>query len=59
MRFSLLCACGKRLGLHRFGDNACPNPRWRGGNGQPQWLQSYFSLPAGAYSEGDLRGASS
>lgn len=40
--FRPLCACGARLGLHRFPDDACPNPRWRCGNGQPQWLQGEF-----------------
>jgi len=36
------CVCGKRSGQHRWGDNACPNPRWRTGNGQPQWLERSF-----------------
>lgn len=29
--------CGQRLGLHRYGDDACPNIHWRPGNGHPQW----------------------
>lgn len=36
------CECGGRLGQHRFGDEACPNPKWRCGNGQPQWLQRFY-----------------
>lgn len=30
--------CGQRRGLHRHGDNACPNDLWKAGNGQDQWL---------------------
>lgn len=30
---SELCYCGKRRGLHRYGDECCPNPRWSCGNG--------------------------
>ena len=38
------CAvCGQRLGKHRFGDDACPNPRWQPGNGQSQWLTSSYT----------------
>lgn len=33
------CTCGHFPGRHRWGDNACPNPLWRCGNGKPQWLQ--------------------
>jgi hypothetical protein len=33
-----LCTCGRRRGLHRFGDERCPNPHWRPGNGQPQFV---------------------
>jgi hypothetical protein len=32
-----LCHCGQRRGLHRYGDECCPNPRWKCGNGEPQW----------------------
>jgi hypothetical protein len=36
-------ACGRRFGLHRAPDNACPNPKWKPGNGEPQWrLQQKF-----------------
>ena len=42
MPFGVQCVCGKRLGQHRYGDCACPNPRWRTGNGQPQWLERSF-----------------
>lgn len=34
----LLCQCGLRYGMHRVGDYACPNPKWRPGNGEPQWM---------------------
>jgi hypothetical protein len=37
-----LCRCGKRRGLHRYGDEACPNRLWTCGNGQPQWLSIVF-----------------
>lgn len=37
-----ICICGRRLGQHRYGDDACPNPAWRCANGQPQWLLSTF-----------------
>ena len=40
--YGVLCVCGKWPGQHRWGDNACPNPRWRTGNGQPQWLERTF-----------------
>lgn len=36
------CTCGHYPGRHRWGDNACPNPRWRAGNGQQQWLQNTY-----------------
>jgi hypothetical protein len=33
------CACcRRRRGLHRWGDEACPDPRWRPGNGMSQFL---------------------
>lgn len=32
------CVCGRRRGQHRYGDEKCPNPKWKVGNGQPQWL---------------------
>jgi hypothetical protein len=32
-----LCGCGKRRGLHRYGDEACPNPAWKPCNGQPEF----------------------
>jgi hypothetical protein len=38
-----LCRCGKRRGLHRYGDEACPNRLWTCGNGQPQWLSIVFT----------------
>lgn len=34
----LICKCGVRLGLHRFGDDRCPNPKWQCGSGRPQWM---------------------
>jgi hypothetical protein len=37
-----LCRCGKRRGLHRYGDEACPNRLWTCGNGHPQWLTIYY-----------------
>lgn len=33
-----LCTCGVRYGMHRHGDLACFNQKWRPGNGEPQWL---------------------
>lgn len=40
------CAgCGQRLGKHRYGDDACPNPNWRAGNGQAQWLTTSYREP--------------
>jgi hypothetical protein len=40
---SVLCACGRRRGMHRHGDEACPNPEWlrEPGNGKPQWLAGW------------------
>lgn len=35
--------CGQRLGKHRYGDDACPNPQWVAGNGKEQWLRSSYS----------------
>jgi hypothetical protein len=40
--FLEVCRCGKRRGLHRYGDEACPNRLWTCGNGQPQWLSIVF-----------------
>lgn len=37
-----LCVCGVRRGLHRWGDEACPNLLWRAGSGKQQWLSSFF-----------------
>jgi hypothetical protein len=40
---ALLCACcGKRLGLHKFGDDRCPHPDWRPCAGQAEWQASTF-----------------
>jgi hypothetical protein len=36
------CQCGKRRGLHRYGNEACPNPAWRVGNGEPHWLMTRY-----------------
>lgn len=42
LRFGSMCfACGYRLGLHRWGDNACPNRHWQTGNGHPQWREGW------------------
>lgn len=30
--------CDRRLGMHRFSDNRCPNTGWEPGNGQQQWM---------------------
>lgn len=35
-----LCTCGIRRGRHRWGDEACPNPWWRIGNGHQPWLST-------------------
>ncbi len=32
------CVCGLRYGMHRVGDYACPNQKWRPGNGKLQWM---------------------
>lgn len=40
--YAALCACGQRYGMHRMADFACPNQRWRPGNGAPQWLAETF-----------------
>lgn len=45
MPYGVQCVCGKRPGQHRRGDNACPNPHWRTGNGLPQWLERTFYRP--------------
>lgn len=40
------CArCGCRRGLHRYGDEVCPNTYWRPGNGRPQWLDAWKFQP--------------
>jgi hypothetical protein len=41
------CYCGKRRGLHRYGDECCPNPRWKCGNGEDQWWthRRFVALP--------------
>lgn len=39
---SVLCVCGARRGLHRHGDDACPNRYWRAGNGESQWRDQRF-----------------
>ena len=36
-------ACGRRNGMHRVNTFQCPNPAWRTGNGQPQWLTGTFT----------------
>lgn len=36
------CECGLRYGQHRVGNFACPNPAWKPGNGQAQWLADVF-----------------
>lgn len=45
--YCALCYCGKRRGLHRYGDECCPNPRWVAGNGEDQWWthRSFVALP--------------
>lgn len=42
---SVLCYCGKRRGLHRYGDECCPNPAWVCGNGEPQWWERRVFTP--------------
>jgi hypothetical protein len=39
-----LCCCGIRRGMHRFGDEACPNRDWleQPGSGKPQWREVAF-----------------
>ena len=39
---SALCLCGQRYGMHRVGNYLCPNPAWKPGNGQAQWLVGKF-----------------
>lgn len=39
---SALCLCGRRYGMHRVGNYLCPNPEWKPGNGQAQWLTCKF-----------------
>ena len=39
---SALCLCGRRYGMHRVHDYACPNDEWKPGNGQDQWLPWHF-----------------
>jgi hypothetical protein len=38
------CLCGERFGRHRWETLACPNPGWKVGNGQPQWLTCGFQF---------------
>jgi hypothetical protein len=41
-----ICAiCWSRGGLHKYGNESCPNPAWLAapGNGRAQWLKSSFS----------------
>jgi hypothetical protein len=40
---TVLCVCGNRRGLHRHGDEVCPNGSWlkTPGCGKPQWLEGY------------------
>jgi len=40
-----LCECGRRRGMHRWGDEACPNPAWRPGNGSAQFIARAFTQP--------------
>jgi hypothetical protein len=41
-----ICAhCKQRRGLHRYGDEACPNTHWKTGNGRPQWLEAWSFTP--------------
>lgn len=41
-----LCACGYRRGLHRYADEACPDPQWKPGNGRRCWLtRTYRPAP--------------
>lgn len=35
--------CHQPLGKHRWGDDACPNMKWKVGNGQDQWSESTFT----------------
>lgn len=37
--YSAMCECGRRYGMHRVNDFACPNQKWSTGNGEPQWLE--------------------
>jgi hypothetical protein len=39
------CRCGRRRGMHRWGDEACPNPNWRPGNGSAQFVARCFARP--------------
>lgn len=36
-----MCACNARRGLHRWGDEACPDPSWRPGNGKKQFFETF------------------
>jgi hypothetical protein len=38
------CVCARPAGHHRWQDYACPNPAWRCGNGQPQWLTRTYEM---------------
>lgn len=38
--------CGYRRGLHRWRSEECPNPLWRAGNGQQQFIMRTFRRKA-------------
>lgn len=42
-----LCMCGARRGMHRVNDERCPNPQWRLGNGEAQWMPTQTFVRAG------------
>lgn len=47
LNMSALCVCcRRRRGLHRVMTEACPNPNWRVGNDQAQFLASTFTRGA-------------
>jgi hypothetical protein len=39
-----LCECGARRGLHRYGDEVCPDPTWRPGRRGLEWSGRSFKL---------------
>lgn len=43
--FDEACYCGKHRGMHRYGDECCPNPKWKCGNGEPQWWAGRVFTP--------------